>query len=189
MTTRLIFLGPPGAGKGTQAKFIADFCHIPHISTGEILRKAKAAGTNLGKKAQSYMDKGELVPDELIFDLIRERLGEDDTKSGWILDGFPRNVNQASFLDKLLGEINQNYDHVLNIDVPDTIVVDRILGRAKIEGRVDDTEEVISNRLQVYRDQTAPLIDYYTERSKLVSIDGDRSLEEVTNSLKQIVNV
>lgn len=185
--TRLIFLGPPGAGKGTQAKILADICQIPHISTGDILRNAKAEGTPLGKKAQSYMDRGELVPDQLILDLIRERLSQPDAQAGWILDGFPRNVNQATFLDTLLQGINQTYNQVVNLEVPDEILVARMLGRGRKEGRADDTEEVISQRLKVYHQQTAPLIDYYSKRQHLVSIDGNRSLEEVTASLKQQV--
>lgn len=185
--TRLIFLGPPGAGKGTQAKILADAFQIPHISTGDILRNAKAQGTPLGKKAQSYMDRGELVPDELILDLIRERLREADTKEGWILDGFPRNVSQATFLDTLLQELNQTYDRVVNLEVPDQILVGRVLGRGRKEGRADDTEEVISQRLEVYRQQTSPLIDFYSKRQHLVSVDGDRPQEEVTASLKQLV--
>lgn len=185
--TRLIFLGPPGAGKGTQAKILADILKIPHISTGDILRAAKSAGTPLGKKAQDYMDKGELVPDELILDLIKERLGETDTQSGWILDGFPRNVSQATFLDQLLDHLNQVYNHVINLDVPDDTLVKRLLGRARKEGRADDTEEVIARRLEVYRNQTAPLIDYYSQNHKLVTLDGDQSLDIVTNTLREIV--
>lgn len=185
--TRLILLGPPGAGKGTQAKILADVCQIPHISTGDILRNAKAQGTELGKKAQAYMDRGELVPDELILDLIRERLSQPDAQAGWILDGFPRNVTQAAFLDTLLQELNQTYDRVVNLEVPDNILVERMLGRGRKEGRADDTEQVIGQRLQVYRQQTAPLIDFYSKRQHLLSVDGDRSLEEVTASLKQLV--
>lgn len=185
--TRLIFLGPPGAGKGTQAKILAGICKIPHISTGDILRNAKAQGTPLGLKAKSYMDKGELVPDELILDLIEERLSQPDAASGWILDGFPRNLAQATFLDKLLHQINQECDRAINLHVPDRVLVSRILGRAQQEGRSDDTEEVIVKRLEVYHQQTSPLIDFYSQRSILVSVEGDRSLNEVTDSLKQLV--
>ncbi|MBD1921516.1 adenylate kinase [Microcoleus sp. FACHB-831] len=185
--TRLIFLGPPGAGKGTQAKILADVCEIPHISTGDILRNAKAEGTPLGLKAKSYMDRGELVPDDLILDLIRERLNQPDAKAGWILDGFPRNVNQANFLDNLLREMSQGCDRVVNMEVADEVLVERMLGRARKEGRADDTPEVISHRLEVYRQQTAPLIDYYSDRQILVSVDGDRSLNEVTTTLKELI--
>jgi|SRR4028118_1087539 adenylate kinase len=180
--TRLIFLGPPGAGKGTQAKFLADVLNIPHISTGDILRSAIAQGTPLGQKAQSYVDKGELVPDELLLDLIRERLNQADAQTGWILDGFPRNVNQAAFLEQLLQELNQSCDCV-NLEVPDEVLVARMLGR----GRQDDNEDTIRRRLEVYRNDTEPLIGFYRDRSVLKSINGDRSVEEVTESLKQLV--
>jgi adenylate kinase len=180
--TRLIFLGPPGAGKGTQAKFLADLLNIPHISTGDILRSAIAQGTPLGQKAQSYVDKGELVPDDLLLDLIRERLNQPDAQNGWILDGFPRNVNQASFLEQLLQELNQSCDCV-NLEVPDEVLVARMLGR----GRKDDNEDTIRRRLEVYRNDTEPLIGFYRDRSVLKSINGDRSVDEVTESLKQLV--
>jgi len=180
--TRLIFLGPPGAGKGTQAKFLADLLNIPHISTGDILRSAIAQGTPLGQKAQSYVDKGELVPDDLLLDLIRERLNQPDAQNGWILDGFPRNVNQASFLEQLLQELNQSCD-CGNLEVPDEVLVARMLGRA----RKDDNEDTIRRRLEVYRKDTEPLIGFYRDRSVLKSINGDRSVVEVTESLKQLV--
>jgi adenylate kinase len=181
--TRLIFLGPPGAGKGTQAQCLAELLNIPHISTGEILRNAIAQGTLLGQKAQSYVDKGELVPDELLQDLIRERLNQPDAENGWILDGFPRTVNQASFLENLLQELNETYDCV-NLEVPDTVLLDRLLGR----GRKDDSPETIRRRLEIYHNETAPLIDFYRDRSVLKSINGNRSPEEVTESLKQVMN-
>ncbi|MBE9009280.1 adenylate kinase [Pseudanabaenaceae cyanobacterium LEGE 13415] len=179
---RLIFVGPPGAGKGTQSKVLADSHHIPHISTGDILRESVAAQTPLGVKAQGYMDRGELVPDQLVIDLIRERLGKSDAQSGWILDGFPRNVAQAEFLDVLLDELNQGCDRVINFDVPDDVLVTRMLSR----GRKDDNEETIRRRLEVYREQTAPLISYYESREKLVTIDGDQSMEEVAAALNQV---
>lgn len=181
--TRLIFLGPPGAGKGTQAKVLAESCEIPHISTGDILREAKTKGTPLGLQAKDYMDRGELVPDSLILDLIRDRLKESDAQNGWILDGFPRNVEQAQFLDELLQDMNQSYDRVVNFDVPDPVLVTRMLGR----GRTDDNEETIRRRLEVYRQQTAPLIDFYQQRDSLVSVDGDRSMEEVSTALDEVV--
>jgi adenylate kinase len=180
---RLIFLGPPGAGKGTQALMLAQEQQIPHISTGDILRVAVAQQTALGQKAQSYMDQGELVPDQLMLDLVRDRLSEADAKAGWILDGFPRTAVQAEFLDKLLTEISQACDHVVNFDVPDPVLLERLLGR----GRKDDTEEVILNRLEVYRAQTAPLIDFYNDRHQLVTIDGNQAIEEITSQLQQIV--
>lgn len=179
---RLIFVGPPGAGKGTQSKFLADSHQIPHISTGDILRESVAAKTSLGIKAQGYMDRGELVPDQLVIDLIRERLGKSDAQSGWILDGFPRNVAQAEFLDVLLDELSQGCDRVINFDVPDEVLVTRMLSR----GRKDDNEDTIRRRLEVYREQTAPLINYYKSREKLVTIDGDQSMEEVAAALNQV---
>ena len=184
--TRLIFLGPPGAGKGTQAKILAGLSGIPHISTGDILRNARTEGTPLGQKAQSYMDRGELVPDDLILDLIRERLGQPDAQTGWILDGFPRNVSQANFLEQLLQELAQKCDRAVNLEVPDNVLVVRLLGRAIQEGRADDTEAVIGRRLEVYRAQTAPLIEFYSDRQQLISVDGNRSQMEVTADLKQL---
>lgn len=181
--TRLIFLGPPGAGKGTQAQSLAHNHAIPHISTGDILRGAVANQTELGLKAQSYMDAGELVPDQLILDLVRDRLSYADINSGWILDGFPRNVAQAEFLDALLEEIAQRCDYAINFDVPDDVLVARLLGR----GRKDDAEDVIRHRLDVYRQQTAPLIDFYQGRNQLISIDGDQPVEEIAAKLQQIV--
>ena len=150
---RLIFLGPPGAGKGTQAKLLADSHNIPHISTGDILRAAVSRQTNLGVKAQEYMDRGELVPDQLVIDLIRERLGQPDAQLGWILDGYPRTVVQADSLDGLLVELSQTCDRAINFDVPDETLIERMLSR----GRKDDNEGVIRRRLEVYREQTAPL--------------------------------
>jgi adenylate kinase len=181
--TRLIFLGPPGAGKGTQAQALAEFLNIPHISTGEIFRQAIKEQTPLGTIAQSYLDQGELVPDELTQNLVKERLGQPDAQSGWILDGFPRNVSQAAFLDELLVTINQNDERVVNLDAPDEIVVARLLGR----GRKDDSEEVIRRRLEVYRDETAPLIDYYGDRQKLITVNGNQSPEEVSTELQKVI--
>jgi adenylate kinase len=182
--TRFIFLGPPGAGKGTQAKILADYCHIPHISTGDILRQALQAQTPLGVKAQGYMDRGELVPDELVQDMVKERLSQDDTKSGWILDGFPRTVKQASFLSALLQGLAQPEAQVINLDAPDNVVVARLLER----GRKDDSEDVIRRRLEVYRSDTAPLIDYYGQRQMLVVVNGNQSLDAVTTELKATID-
>jgi adenylate kinase len=182
--TRLIFLGPPGAGKGTQATILAQTCNIPHISTGDILRSAVAEKTKLGLEAKNYMDQGELVPDQLMLDLVRDRLIQTDAISGWILDGFPRTVAQASFLDHLLAdEIKQSYDCVVNLDVSDEILTARLLNR----GRADDSEETVRHRLQVYREQTSPLVNYYRDRQKLVVINGDQPVEAVTACLRQVV--
>nr|WP_199323935.1 MULTISPECIES: adenylate kinase [unclassified Leptolyngbya] len=179
----MIFVGPPGAGKGTQSKFLADAHQIPHISTGDILRESVAAKTSLGVQAQGYMDRGELVPDQLVIDLIRERLSKPDAQSGWILDGFPRNVAQAEFLDALLSELHQGCDRVVNFDVPDPVLLVRLLSR----GRKDDNEETIRRRLEVYREQTAPLISYYESQQKLVTVNGDQSMDEVAAALNQVV--
>ena len=181
--TRLIFLGPPGAGKGTQAKALAYHWNIPHISTGDILRQAMKEQSPLGILAQSYVNKGELVPDQLVQDLVQDRLGKSDTKSGWILDGFPRTVNQAVFLEKLLQKLDQHGEQVVNLEVPDDVVVARLLER----GRKDDTEEVIRTRLDVYRTETAPLIDYYRDRHQLLMVNGNQSLEEVTIVLEAAI--
>lgn len=182
MTTRLIFLGPPGAGKGTQAQLLAQLLNIPHISTGDILRGAVALGTPLGKKAQAFMERGDLVPDELLLDLVGERLNQVDAQNGWILDGFPRNVSQATFLDTLLQETQQHCE-CINLEVPDDVLIERMLER----GRNDDTPEAIQTRLSIYHNDTAPLIGYYRNLSTLKVVDGDRPMDEVTQALKQLV--
>lgn len=183
---QFIFMGPPGAGKGTQAQILAASWKIPHISTGDILRACVVAQTALGQKAQAYMDKGELVPDELLMDIVAERLKETDAAAGWILDGFPRTVPQATFLDKLLPELSgagatNTGLKAVNLDVPDDILVARLLSR----GRKDDNEATIRRRLQVYREQTEPLIAFYGSRHQLVAVDGDRAMAEVTAQLQQ----
>ena len=179
----VIFLGPPGAGKGTQAKLLANSHNIPHISTGDILRTAVSKQTALGVKAQAYMDRGELVPDQLVINLIQERLGQPDAQPGWILDGYPRTVVQADSLDALLTELNQRCDRTINFDVPDEALIERMLSR----GRKEDNEDVIRRRLEVYREQTAPLIDYYQTREKLITIDGNQSMEEVAGHLNKVI--
>jgi adenylate kinase len=178
-----LFLGAPGSGKGTQAQVLAASLNIPHISTGDMLRQAIADQTNLGEQAKAYMDQGELVPDELILDLIKERLSQTDAENGWILDGFPRNVPQAEFLDQLLVEIDHRTQWVINLDVADEAIIQRLL----LRGRADDKEETIRNRLVVYQEKTAPLIAYYQEQGKLQMIDGDRAPELVAESLRQLV--
>ncbi|EDX85483.1 adenylate kinases subfamily [Synechococcus sp. PCC 7335] len=181
--TRLIFLGPPGAGKGTQAQMLCQSYDVPHISTGDILRAAVKEKTDLGLKAEGFMKAGELVPDDLILGLIRERLSKEDTANGWLLDGFPRNVEQAEFLNALLEEIGQSCDVVINLEVPDDVLVERLLDR----GRVDDKEDVIRNRLEVYREQTEPLIALYDGRNQLQSVNGNQELSLVTDELTKIV--
>ena len=184
MAKRLIFLGPPGAGKGTQAQILSENYQIPHVSTGDILRAAVAGETSLGKQAKDYMDRGELVPDALILGLIKGRLSHEDTANGWILDGFPRNVNQAAFLEELLTELSQNADRVLNLEVPDEVLVSRLLERK----RGDDNEETIRRRLQVYHRDTVPVIDFYQQRKTLKTIDGDRTMKEVTQLLGEAIS-
>lgn len=186
---RLIFLGSPGAGKGTQAKRLSQACQVPHISTGDIFRTAVAMQTDLGKKAQFYLDSGELVPNELVLSLVEERLTADDISSGWILDGFPRNVDQATFLDELLQKFNKPIDCVVNLEVPDEVIISRLVQRGLQEGRSDDTEETIRHRLDVYRAQTEPLIDFYRHRQKLVSVDGNQPVDEVTAELTKVLQV
>ncbi len=176
-------MGPPGAGKGTQAKMLSEDMGVPHISTGDILRAAVAEGTSLGQKAEVYMNAGELVPDELMLGLIRERLDQPDAQQGWILDGFPRTVPQAEFLNQLLDDIKQPFDFAVNLDVTDEVIIARLLKR----GRQDDDESVIRHRLDVYRQQTEPLIDFYRSRQRLVSINGNQTMESVQANLKQVV--
>ncbi len=179
----LVFLGPPGSGKGTQAQELSQELNIPHISTGEMLREAIAKQTPLGQKAQAYVDKGELVPDELLLGLIEERLNEEDAQKGWILDGFPRNVAQAEFLDKLLHKLAKFSEQAINLDVPDEVIIERLL----LRGRKDDNEETIRRRLEVYREKTQPVLDYYRQQDRLSSVDGNLELPEVTKQLKAVV--
>lgn len=183
MPKRLIFLGPPGAGKGTQAQIISENYKIPHVSTGDILRAAVAQETPLGKQAKGYMNRGELVPDELILNLIQDRLSYEDTAKGWILDGFPRNVNQAAFLEELLAKLDQNADCVLNLEVPDEILVSRLLERK----RKDDNESTIRRRLEVYHQDTVPVIDFYQQRKTLKIVDGNQTMEEVSGQLNRVI--
>jgi adenylate kinase len=180
---RLILFGPPGAGKGTQAAQLSEHLGVPHISTGDIFRAAVAEQTPVGIKAQSYLDAGKLVPDEVVIDMVRGRFLQDDTQSGWILDGFPRTVPQAHALDELLANIHQSSDQVINLEVSDDLLVQRMLER----GRKDDTETVIRQRLQVYQAETAPLIDFYRGRNQLTDIDGSVPVEEVTASIQTAV--
>ena len=183
MAKRLIFLGPPGAGKGTQAQVLSENHQIPHVSTGDILRAAVTQGTSLGKQAKDYMNRGELVPDTLILNLIQDRLSYEDTAEGWILDGFPRNVNQAAFLEELLTKLDQSADYVLNLEVPDEVLVSRLLERK----RKDDNESTIRRRLEVYHQDTVPVIDFYQQRKTLKTIDGNRTMEEVSKQLDEVI--
>lgn len=179
--TRLIFLGPPGAGKGTQAERLAEDFGIPQISTGELLRGEVKAGTPLGLEAKSYMDRGDLVPDPILISMVRGVLQQHT--QGWILDGFPRTLPQAEALDELLTELAQPFDVVISLDVPDEVIVERLLSR----GRADDNADTIRNRLQVYRSQTQPLIDYYSSRGCLQPVNGNGGVEELHTQLRDLV--
>lgn len=183
----LILMGPPGAGKGTQAKQLVAALGIPQISTGDLFRHHLKNATDLGKLAQSYMDKGELVPDEVTIGMVRDRLTQPDCESGAIFDGFPRNLNQARALGELLQEKGQSLAIVPSIHVPQDALVARLLMRAKIEGRADDNEETIRTRMTVYEDQTKPLIDYYRAQSLLVEINGDQPVEQVQKDLLEAI--
>ncbi len=177
--SRIVFLGPPGAGKGTQAVVVAERLGVPHISTGDILRAAVANQTPLGQEAEGYMSRGELVPDSLVLGLVRERLQQPDTAGGWILDGFPRNTAQAEELGTMLAAIGQTCQHAVNLEVADDLLVERLLAR----GRADDNEAVIRRRLEVYREQTEPLIAHYEGKQLLRSIDGVGEVDQVTERI------
>ncbi len=213
---RLVLLGAPGAGKGTQAKILVEKYGIPQISTGDLLRAAVAAGTALGKEAKSYMDKGELVPDSVVLGMVEERLKQDDCKKGYILDGFPRNTQQAEALDKMLSSLNMSLTAALSVDVPFEDLMKRLTGRRtckacgqmynvyfnppKKEGicdkcggelfqRDDDKEETIKKRLEVYNAQTAPLIDYYAKKGILKSVSGTGSIDDIFKKVCEVLGL
>ncbi len=175
----ILVLGPQGSGKGTQAKRLCAERRIPHISTGDMFRAAIAAGTDLGRAVEPILASGALVPDELTVALIRERLSEPDAAPGFVLDGFPRNLAQAEALDAMLAGIARGIDAVLFFDLDDTTATERMLGRAAAEGRADDTPDVIAKRLQVYHDQTEPLVAYYGAGGLLVTLRAERPVDEV----------
>ena len=176
---RLVLLGPPGSGKGTQAVRLKEQLQIPHISTGDLLRAEVAAGSELGLAAKEVMARGELVSDEILLGMIRSRLSREDVANGFILDGYPRNVAQANALEALLADIGQPLQAVVQLDVANELLVERIAGRAKAEGREDDNPESVRKRLQVYSDSTAPVIGFYEGRGSLAKVDGVGSLDEV----------
>ena len=211
---KIIMLGAPGAGKGTQAKKIADKYQIPHISTGDIFRANIKEGTELGKKAKSHMDQGQLVPDELTLELIMDRFQNPDCKNGYVLDGFPRTIPQAEALTEALAKKGDTIDYAINVEVPDENIINRMGGRraclacgstyhivyapTRVEGicdrcgeklvlRDDDKPETVKNRLNVYHNQTQPLIEYYTRQGKLAEVDGTQSMEDVFNAIVKIL--
>ncbi len=213
---KIIMLGAPGAGKGTQAKKIADKYSIPHISTGDIFRANIKEGTELGKKAKTYMDQGLLVPDELVVDLVVDRVQQDDCSNGYVLDGFPRTIPQAESLDAALEKLGDKIDYAINVEVPDENIVRRMSGRRaclacgatyhlvhippKKEGicdncgkelvlRDDDKPETVTKRLNVYHEQTQPLIDYYTTKNVLAEVDGTKDMEEVFQDIVKVLGV
>jgi adenylate kinase len=211
---KIIMLGAPGAGKGTQAQMIAEQYHIPHISTGDIFRANIKNGTELGKKAKEFMDKGQLVPDELTVQLLLDRVAQDDCKDGYVLDGFPRTIPQADVLDQELTKLGDKVDYAINVDVPDENIIHRMSGRRaclkcgatyhiehippKKEGicdkcgselvqREDDKPETVKNRLSVYHEQTQPLIEYYTRKNILKTVDGTRDMKDVFSDIITIL--
>ncbi|MBV6492866.1 MAG: adenylate kinase [Turneriella sp.] len=186
---QLIFLGPPGAGKGTQAKIFLERAGIVQISTGDILRASVSKGTPLGLKAKSFMDQGALVPDDVVIGIIEQRIQEEDCKKGFILDGFPRTLEQAKALDEILAKRNIKMEHVINFNVPDEELIKRLLGRASQEGRSDDNPESIKNRLQIFKDKTQPLINYYEEKKILRHVDGVGTTDEIAERVKAVVGV
>ena len=181
----MLLLGPQGSGKGTQAKRIADEYGVPHIATGDMFRAAIADGTPLGSKIKPIYEAGGLVPDELTIGLIRERLGADDARRGFVLDGFPRNLAQAQALDGLLDELGRPLDVVLDLQVDDERAKERLLGRAHKEGRSDDTPEAIEQRLRLYHEVTEPLIQHYLPTGRVVGIHGERSIDEVWSEIQE----
>jgi adenylate kinase len=181
---RIVFIGPPGAGKGTQAERMIEKYKLAHLSTGDMLRAARDAQTEVGKKADEYMSSGQLVPDDIIVGVIEERLAQPDCEGGYLLDGFPRTIAQAEALDKMLAEKGTPLDVVLELKVPEEELFQRLAGR----GRADDTPEVIKQRLVAYRDQTSPLLDYYGKAGLLKSIDGLGTIDEIFDRVQAILD-
>jgi len=187
MKTFVVLMGAPGAGKGTQAKKLEASLGLPQVATGDLFRANLKNETDLGKLARTYMDKGELVPDEVTVAMVRDRLSQPDCEHGAILDGFPRTTAQAKALDKLLSEFSAKIAVVPFIDVNQDVLVARLAKRAEIEGRADDNEDTIRVRMEVYQSETAPLLAYYQSRDLLVKINGEQSIDEVTADLTKVV--
>jgi adenylate kinase len=186
---RIVMLGAPGSGKGTQAAKLVEHLDLPHISTGELLRAAVRDGTLLGQRARAVMDRGELVSDEIMLDLLEERLSDEDVKNGFILDGYPRNLAQAGALDELLERLGQPVHEALQIDIDEELVIQRILKRADEEGRSDDSEEVARKRMRVYAEQTAPVVDYYARKGVLSRVLGEGSIEDVFQRIRAVLQI
>ncbi len=187
MATYVVMMGAPGAGKGTQAKLLQEAIGLPQVSTGDLFRANLKNQTELGKLAQTYMDKGELVPNHVTVAMVKDRLSQPDCANGAILDGFPRTTAQAEALDELLAEIDGKISIVPYIKVDEEVLVQRLINRGKIEGRADDNEETIRTRMQVYYEETAPLLAYYRDRGLLVEINGEQSVEAVQRELVQSI--
>ena len=182
---RLVLLGAPGSGKGTQAARLKTALGVPHISTGDMLRTAVAAGTAMGLKAKAVMDAGQLVSDDILLGMLEDRLAQADAKAGFILDGYPRNLAQANALDHLLAKLGQPLDAVVKLDVPNEAIIGRCEIRFKAEGRADDNPDTVRKRLGVYAEQTAPVADFYASRGKLQVVDGVGELAEVTARIER----
>jgi adenylate kinase len=187
MPLDIVILGPPGAGKGTQAKLIAKDAGIPHIATGDIIREMKEQDTDLGREVKQIYDRGDLVPDDLMIELIRERLSQPETAEGFVLDGFPRTLEQAEALDQMLAEIDRNLSVALHFQLPDELAIERLHVRAIQEGRVDDAPEVARHRFEVYHRNTEPVTEHYRTAGILVGIHADRMIEDVFAEVQQVI--
>ncbi|WP_298576021.1 adenylate kinase [uncultured Luteimonas sp.] len=184
---RLVLLGAPGSGKGTQAARLKEHLQVPHISTGDLLRAEVAAGSPLGLQAKEVMARGELVSDDILLGMLKDRFSRDDTKAGFILDGYPRNLAQAAALDELLASLGQKFDAAVQLTVDNEQIVERLAGRAKAEGRADDNPESVRKRLEVYDQQTAPVIAFYRQHGQLTIVDGVGALDEVFNRIIEAI--
>jgi len=186
---RIVILGAPGSGKGTQAAMLVEHMGIPHISTGALLRNAAKKGTELGLKAKAITDKGDLLPDDIMSGIVEERLSREDVADGFILDGYPRNVAQAKALDEMLERLQKPVQEAIHIDVDPEQIIKRIAKRAKEEGRSDDTEKIVRNRMRIYAEQTAPVADYYEERGLLTQVLGDGNKDEILQRILSALNI